>query len=113
MIGRSFAQVAEHFGIDPGHEIAGLLERRDTWSGRTVLWPIEGTDLAAPVDLAALPVYARNRSFEGFRGFGIGRGARGQEEETREGEEHQSEEARDPGAPQARAGRLMHGVIET
>ena len=73
VIGRSFAQVAEHFGMDPGHEIAGLLERRDTWSGRTVLWPIEGTDLAAPVDLAALPVYARNRSFEGFRGFGIAR----------------------------------------
>ncbi|APH74709.1 PAS domain S-box protein [Aquibium oceanicum] len=73
VIGRSFAQVAENFGMDPDHEIAGLLERRDTWSGRTVLWPIEGTDLAAPVDLAALPVYARDRTFEGFRGFGIAR----------------------------------------
>ena len=57
----------------PISEIAGLLERRDTWSGRSVLWPITGTDLRVPVDLAALPVYGRDRSFEGFRGFGVAR----------------------------------------
>ena len=57
--------------MDNGGEISDLLERRDTWSGRSVLWPIEGTDLRAPVDLAALPVYGRNREFDGFKGFGI------------------------------------------
>src|SRR5690606_21706551 len=61
------------FGLDPSGEITGLLERRDTWSGRSVLWPVAGTDLAIPVDLAALPVYDRNRVFEGFRGFGVAR----------------------------------------
>ena len=50
-----------------------MLERRDTWSGRTVLWPIEGTDLRAPIDLAALPIYSRDRAFMGFRGFGVAR----------------------------------------
>ncbi len=69
--GRTFAEVAQVFAMDPSGEIRDLLERHDTWSGRSVLWPIEGTDLRAPVDLAALPVYDRERRFEGFRGFGI------------------------------------------
>ncbi len=71
IIGRSFKEVANVFAFDPGGEIVDLLARRDTWSGRSVLWPIEGTDMRAPVDLAALPAYDRDRKFEGFRGFGI------------------------------------------
>ncbi len=71
IVGRTFREVAQVFGLDPRAEITNLLERHDTWSGRSVFWPIEGTDLRAPVDLAALPVYDRERRFEGFRGFGI------------------------------------------
>jgi PAS domain S-box-containing protein len=74
ILGRSFAEIAAAFGIDPAGEIAGLLQRRDTWSGRTVYWPVAGTDRQIPVDLAALPVYSRARDFEGFRGFGVARG---------------------------------------
>ncbi|GLS34317.1 PAS domain S-box-containing protein [Mesorhizobium albiziae] len=74
IVGRKFGDVAMIFGFDPGGEIGGLLERRDTWSGRSVLWPVSGTDLRIPVDLAALPVYGRDRNFEGFRGFGVARG---------------------------------------
>jgi PAS domain S-box-containing protein len=74
IIGRAFSDVAERLDIDPDGEIAGLLERRDTWSGRSVLWPVAGTDLRVPVDLAALPAYGRDRAFEGFRGFGVARG---------------------------------------
>jgi PAS domain S-box-containing protein len=73
VVGSSFSDVADRFGLDPDGEIARLLERRDTWSGRTVLWPVQGTDLVVPVDLAALPNYGRDRSFEGFRGFGVAR----------------------------------------
>ncbi len=73
VIGRRFRDVATTFGLDPSGEIAGLLERRDTWSGRSVQWPVAGTDLKIPVDLAALPVYGRNREFKGFRGFGVAR----------------------------------------
>ncbi|RAZ71813.1 PAS domain S-box protein [Mesorhizobium atlanticum] len=75
VIGRRFKDVATTFGLDASGEIAGLLERRDTWSGRSVLWPVAGTDLKIPVDLAALPVYGRSRAFEGFRGFGVARSA--------------------------------------
>ena len=73
LIGRSFKDVAQSLGLDTDGEIAGLLERRDTWSGRSVLWPVAGTDLKIPVDLAALPVYDRARNFSGFRGFGVAR----------------------------------------
>lgn len=75
LLGVSFREVAGRFGMDPGGEIAGLLERRDTWSGRSVMWPVAGTDLRIPVDLAALPAYDRDRRFAGFRGFGVARTA--------------------------------------
>ena len=73
IVGRRFKDVSTTFELDPSGEIAGLLQRRDTWSGRTVLWPVAGSDRRIPVDLAALPVYGRDRSFEGFRGFGVAR----------------------------------------
>lgn len=71
IVGQSFRDLAGLFGLDPDGQIAALLDRRDTWSGRTIKWPVEGTDLVVPVDLAALPTYSRNREFDGFRGFGI------------------------------------------
>ncbi len=71
IVGHSFAEVAKRHGIDRDGEIAGLLARRDTWSGRSVLWPLDGAGKRAPVDLAALPAYSRDRVFEGFRGFGV------------------------------------------
>jgi PAS domain S-box-containing protein len=69
--GMAYRDLDRLFHLDPGGEIAALLERRDTWSGRTIRWPVEGTDLIVPIDLAALPTYSRNREFDGFRGFGI------------------------------------------
>lgn len=73
--GRKFTDVADVFNIDEDHTITELLRKRDTWSGKTVLWPVQGTDLRVPVDLAALPTYSRERIFDGFRGFGIVRSA--------------------------------------
>jgi len=73
VVGKSFEDVSRVLGLDPTGDIAGLMARRDTWSGRTVAWPVAGTELTIPVDLAALPVYDRNRNFEGFRGFGVAR----------------------------------------
>src|SRR4029453_19220603 len=75
VLGLSFREAAGRLGVDPSGDIAGLLERHDTWSGRAVLWPVAGTDLRIPVDLAALPTYDRDRNFAGFRGFGIARAA--------------------------------------
>ncbi|TDW36798.1 PAS/PAC sensor signal transduction histidine kinase [Rhizobium azibense] len=71
IIGVAFSDIAALFNLDPEGKIAEALERRDTWSGKTIHWPIEGTSLIVPVDLAALPTYTRNREFDGFRGFGV------------------------------------------
>ncbi len=73
VIGLGFRDVAVRFDFDRDEEIAALLDRRDTWSGRTVLWPVPDHGVRIPVDLAALPVYDRDRLFEGFRGFGVAR----------------------------------------
>ncbi|MFK3777912.1 ATP-binding protein [Agrobacterium sp. NPDC089420] len=69
--GMGFADVAALFNLDPDGKIRELLGRRDTWSGKTIHWPVEGTSLMVPIDLAALPTYTRAREFDGFRGFGI------------------------------------------
>ncbi|MBD8553409.1 PAS domain S-box protein [Rhizobium sp. CFBP 8762] len=69
--GKLFVDVARDFGLDPQGEITALLQKRDTWSGKTIFWPVQDTDLVVPVDLAALPTYSRDREFDGFRGFGI------------------------------------------
>ncbi len=71
VVGMTFAELAARYDLDPDNKINELLHRRDTWSGKTILWPIEGTSLKVPVDLAALPTYSRSREFDGFRGFGI------------------------------------------
>jgi PAS domain S-box-containing protein len=69
--GQTFNDLAALFNLDPDGQITALLSKRDTWSGKTIYWPIEGTSLKVPVDLAALPTYTRNRDFDGFRGFGV------------------------------------------
>jgi len=71
IIGSAFSDIAALFNLDPDGKLAEALARRDTWSGKTILWPVEGTSLVVPVDLAALPTYTRNRDFDGFRGFGV------------------------------------------
>ncbi|MEM1378426.1 MAG: ATP-binding protein [Pseudomonadota bacterium] len=73
IVGASFDDVAQRMQLDPDGEITASLKRRDTWSGKSVLWPVQGTDMRVPIDLAALPYYDRDRNFEGYRGFGIAR----------------------------------------
>ncbi|MEM7289335.1 MAG: PAS domain-containing sensor histidine kinase [Pseudomonadota bacterium] len=70
VVGRKWEDVSRVFGFDLAGEISANLKRRDTWSGRTVLWPVEATDMVVPIDLAALPVFGAERQFEGFSGFG-------------------------------------------
>ncbi len=71
VIGVTFTDLADRYDLDPDDKINELLHRRDTWSGKTIFWPVQGTNLKVPVDLAALPTYSRSREFDGFRGFGI------------------------------------------
>lgn len=85
VVGLTFVELAARYDLDPDGKVNALLHRRDTWSGKTILWPIEGTSLKVPVDLAALPTYSRSREFDGFRGFGIVRIADAVEDEKASG----------------------------
>lgn len=71
IVGCTWEEVSDEFGLDPRDNISRALDRRDTWSGKTVAWPVTGAALRVPVDLAALPAFDRNRKFEGYRGFGV------------------------------------------
>lgn len=75
LTGMDWQSAATQIGIARADGIARAIARRDTWSGVTVLWPVAGTNLARPVDLAALPVFDRERRFQGYRGFGVFRDA--------------------------------------
>lgn len=71
IIGRKFSDVGQVFGFDNDGVIAALLKQQETWSGKRIFWPVEGTDQRIPVDLAALPAFARDKAFSGFSGFGV------------------------------------------
>ena len=71
IIGRKFSDVAKVFGFDNDGTIAILLNQRETWSGKRIFWPVQGTNQRMPVDLAALPAFARDKEFTGFSGFGV------------------------------------------
>ncbi|PVB63163.1 ATP-binding protein [Labrenzia sp. 011] len=75
IVGLTWEDVSKKFQLDPRGNIARALDRRDTWSGKTVDWPVSGAPLRVPVDMAALPAFDRNRKFEGYRGFGVCRTA--------------------------------------
>ena len=71
VFGRSWHEVCARLKIQEEPDISVLLEKGDTWSGKTVLWPVQGVDLRVPVDMAGLPSFGRNRKFAGFKGIGV------------------------------------------
>lgn len=71
ILGKKFSDVAENLGFDDDGAISALLEKQETWSGKRVFWPVEGTNQRIAVDLAALPIFSRDRTFSGFSGFGV------------------------------------------
>jgi PAS domain S-box-containing protein len=68
--GRPWREIAELFGLDPDGHVAKAIATRDTWSGITLNWPVDGGG-ALPVELSGLPIYDRMRNFAGYRGFGV------------------------------------------
>ncbi len=73
IIGQTLRSLKSSIGLVDAGNVADLFDRQGTWSGRSVMWPIKDGSTAMPVELAALPVFSRDRAFEGFRGFGVAR----------------------------------------
>jgi PAS domain S-box-containing protein len=68
--GRLWSEIAEVFGLDPDGRVVKAVATRNTWSGITLNWPVDGGG-RLPVELSGLPVYDRARNFAGYRGFGV------------------------------------------
>jgi PAS domain S-box-containing protein len=69
--GRAWSELADELGLDPTGEVERAIATRDTWSGITVLWPVDGSPERLTVELSGLPVYDGSRRFLGYRGFGV------------------------------------------
>jgi PAS domain S-box-containing protein len=69
-LGRLWSEIAEMFGLDPEGRVLKAFATRDTWSGITLNWPVDGGG-RLPVELSGLPIYDRHRNFAGYRGFGV------------------------------------------
>ncbi|WP_024507436.1 PAS domain-containing protein [Bradyrhizobium sp. ARR65] len=70
VLGQSWPEIARTLGLDPDDRVMAAFATRDTWSGITLSWPVEGGG-SLPVELAGLATFNRNRDFAGFRGFGV------------------------------------------
>ncbi|MBV9460758.1 MAG: PAS domain S-box protein [Bradyrhizobium sp.] len=72
--GRPWREIAEAFGLDPAGRIEEAVATRQTWSGITLYWPVDGGG-RLPVELSGLPVFGQGpgeeRVYAGYRGFGV------------------------------------------
>lgn len=71
--GRTWEELIIDQGGEAPAELMQALARRDTWSGITLDWPV-GDGRILVLELAGLPAFERDRTFLGFRGFGVVRG---------------------------------------
>jgi PAS domain S-box-containing protein len=71
IIGKTWEEVSRSTVEDPDGTVAALFARRETWSGQTIFWNIDRSQLQVPVDWAGMPVFGAQRELVGFRGFGL------------------------------------------
>ena len=68
--GRLWSEISAAFGLDPDGRVMKAFATRQTWSGITLNWPVDGA-AHLPVELSGLPIFDRTRNFAGYRGFGV------------------------------------------
>ena len=71
VLGRPWSEIASALKLDPRRLVERALASRDTWSGITVAFPVEGSPARVDAELSGLPVFDRDRNLRGYRGFGI------------------------------------------
>ncbi len=69
--GRPWSEIAAELDLDPDQQVARAVATRETWSGVVVAWPVDESTDRLPVELSGLPVFDRDRTFRGYRGFGV------------------------------------------
>lgn len=93
IVGQTWADVSRSVAEDSEGRIAALFARRETWSGRAILWRMDNTSRKVPVDWAGMAIFDENRALAGFRGFGLLRmdAVRGEESAEEAGSEDREE----------------------
>ena len=71
VLGQPWSEIAAALSLDPDGRVAAAIASRDTWSGVVIAWPFEATGETVSVELSGLPIFDRDRSFLGYRGFGV------------------------------------------
>ena len=71
LLGERWAEIASVLCLDSENRVAQAIATQDTWSGITVAWPADDGAEPLAVELSGLPVFDRERSFRGYRGFGV------------------------------------------
>ncbi len=69
-LNRSWAEIADSFGLDPGGRVASAVASGSTWSGIALEWPADGGG-RLPIELSGLPIHDHNGRLSGYRGFGV------------------------------------------
>src|SRR5262249_7499233 len=69
-LGRPWRETAAAWGVDPDGRVEHAIASGETWNGIRLAWPL-GRGERVTVELSGVPVFDRDRSFHGYRGFGI------------------------------------------
>lgn len=69
--GRPWHEINAALNLDPDDRVLRAVATQRTFSGITVRWPVDDSDLRLPVELSALPLHDRTRRFVGYRGFAV------------------------------------------
>jgi PAS domain S-box-containing protein len=71
LLDRPWHEIAGTLGLDPAGKVACAIGSRETWSAIAIDWPADDTDERLAVELSGFPVFDRDRTFHGYRGFGV------------------------------------------
>jgi len=70
-LGRPWPELTAALALDPEGQVARALASHDTWSGLSIAWPVNDGTERLVVELSGLPVFDRERTLRGYRGFGV------------------------------------------
>ncbi|MGL4634376.1 MAG: ATP-binding protein [Beijerinckiaceae bacterium] len=72
LLNQTWQESVANYGILESEDIQRGFTSRDTWTAKPALWPVAGSNLGVPVEMAGMLMREDNK-FAGFRGYGIAR----------------------------------------
>ncbi|MGO9673155.1 MAG: ATP-binding protein [Methylocella sp.] len=76
LAGRGLAEALARFDPANAARLAQCLERKESFSGVEIVWPVAGSSARVPIAIGGTPAFDDRRRFTGFRGFGLIRSER-------------------------------------